>query len=86
MHNAEKSISGPLDFKMFWGGGGGGMPPDLFYKIRPYLINPVNKYSRQCYAPGGSVTASIFVCKGSSTGTQEGQPDLATKSDLKFLR
>ena len=30
VHNAENSISGPLDFKIFWwGGGGGGHAPSL---------------------------------------------------------
>ena len=59
VHNAENSISGPLDFKISWGG----MPPDPPRGSRlrhPYLITPLNKYSCQyehpfkniSYAPG----------------------------------
>ena len=46
VHNAENSISGPLDFRIFWGG----MPPDppRGSCLRPsYLITPLNNYSRQ---------------------------------------
>ena len=50
LHNAENSISGPLDFKIFWGG----MPPDPPRGPRlrrSYLITPLNKYCCQYERP-----------------------------------
>ena len=70
VHNAENSISGPLDFKIFWGD----MPPDPprgSRLRRSYLITPLNKYSRQyehpsknlSYAPGQANSKRYFYIK-----------------------
>ena len=55
LRNAENSIPGPLDFKIFWGT----MPldPPRGSCLRPpYLITPHNKYFRQYEHPSKNLS------------------------------
>ena len=51
VHIAENSTSGPLDFKIFLGGG---MPPHP--PRGSYLITPLNKYSCQYEHPSKNLS------------------------------
>ena len=69
LRNAENSISGPLDFKIFWGD----MPPDPprgSRLWRSYLITPLNKYSCQYEHPSKNLSYAPEYCGACSLTIQ----------------
>ena len=55
MHNTENSISGPLDFKIFWGGGGEACAQTPL-EACSYSKSPLNKYCCQYEHPSKNLS------------------------------
>ena len=50
------TMSGPLDFRIFWGGGHAPRPPRGSHLRRSYLITPLNKYFCQYEHPSKNLS------------------------------
>ena len=49
--NASKSISEPLDFKIFWRGGGGGELPQSPQRLAASALQTCLVFMKSCYGP-----------------------------------